>query len=196
MRRTKFRFMDAADAVILRQRIEERVIQQPDGCWKWTKARNKGYGQMRFKNKLRDTHVWSYLAWNGNIPANHHIDHTCNNEICCNPAHLEAVTQKVNNQRMSKRGRNGMSKKTHCPHGHPYSEENTRYIKNSSGTLSRKCRACRGSTKPRAKLNKNSAREIRVLAKMGVPRKKLAAKYSVGNSTVDNIVQGKTWKHV
>ena len=34
------------------------------------------------------------------------------------------------------------SKKTHCPQGHPYSDDNTRMSINPSGTYSRKCKTC------------------------------------------------------
>lgn len=34
------------------------------------------------------------------------------------------------------------SKKTHCPQGHEYNEENTRMSINPGGTYSRKCRTC------------------------------------------------------
>lgn len=39
---------------------------------------------------------------------------------------------------------NHFAAKTHCPHGHPYSEENTLVVSKSGGGVSRTCRTCRG----------------------------------------------------
>lgn len=41
------------------------------------------------------------------------------------------------------------ARKTHCPKGHEYSIENTRYSKNRNGSLSRKCKACSSIAKKR-----------------------------------------------
>lgn len=45
----------------------------------------------------------------------------CRHRLCCNPAHLEAVTPSVNTERQNHAER----RKTECPKGHPYDEENT-----------------------------------------------------------------------
>jgi nitrate/TMAO reductase-like tetraheme cytochrome c subunit len=53
-----------------------------------------------------------------------------------NPAHLEAVTQRVNVER----GLKGVLT-TRCPAGHPYDEVNTRWKRTKTGR-SRTCRTC------------------------------------------------------
>lgn len=47
------------------------------------------------------------------------LDHLCRNRWCCNPAHLEVVTQKVNMER------GAHATKTHCAEGHEFNEHNT-----------------------------------------------------------------------
>ena len=64
------------------------------------------------------------------------IDHLCHNKTCCNPSHLEAVTQGANVRRAHADGL--VQVKTHCPAGHEYSEENVLRDGNA-----RRCRTCR-----------------------------------------------------
>lgn len=41
-------------------------------------------------------------------------------------------------------GNGPLSQRTHCPHGHPFDEENTRWVKNPDGSIkTRQCRQCR-----------------------------------------------------
>lgn len=118
------------------------------GCWLWTGNTNwGGYGRVRTHSgaDLASTHRVAYQIANGPIPEGYQIDHLCRVRCCCNPAHLEAVTQREN----LRRG-NGVSSrnaaKTHCIHGHEYTPENTG--RGSRGR--RRCRACQ-SAKDRAR---------------------------------------------
>ncbi|WP_396021799.1 HNH endonuclease signature motif containing protein [Bacillus cereus group sp. BfR-BA-01522] len=81
----------------------------------------------------------SYEMLKGPIEEGMVIDHLCRNRKCVNPLHLEQVTQRINLLRGE-----GMSaenvKKTHCPQGHEYTEENT-YISKAGSRYCRKCRA-------------------------------------------------------
>ncbi|WP_414654556.1 HNH endonuclease signature motif containing protein [Intrasporangium sp.] len=67
----------------------------------------------------------------GPIPEGLVLDHLCRNRACCNPAHLEPVTIRENILRGEPANR------THCPHGHAYTPENTRIDNNM-----RSCRTC------------------------------------------------------
>lgn len=108
-------------------------------CWEWTASRNEwGYGQFAATfGHSGGAHIYSYQLHHGSYPAGLEIDHLCKNRACVRPDHLEAVTPRVNTLRS-----NAVSalnaRKTHCPKGHPYDEENTR-IGNNGG---RYCRAC------------------------------------------------------
>lgn len=99
--------------VELTDRFWSKVVETDTGCWAWTGARNsKGYGQWAVGKVSKSVHRLTYRAFVGEIPAELGIDHLCHNEdracpggrwcghrVCCNPAHLEAVTTAVNNRR-------------------------------------------------------------------------------------------------
>lgn len=96
--------------VRLWSRIQKR---SPEECWEWTgKSRQSGYGWIGTQNgshKLAHRVVWELT--NGPIPkgTGHHgtvVMHTCDNRLCCNPAHLRLGTQADNVRDMREKGRN------------------------------------------------------------------------------------------
>lgn len=55
----------------------------------------------------------------------------------------------------------------------------------------------RGETHPTAKLNDQQVREIRQRCRQGrASRKALAAEFGVSRASIDQIAQGRTWKHL
>lgn len=105
-------------------------------CWVWTGAINGGgYGWFRLFGRDAKPHRIAYRDFGNKLPDELEIDHLCRNKACVNPAHLEAVTHQEN----VSRGVAG--NRTHCPHGHEYSPENTTvFVRN--GREVRYCSTC------------------------------------------------------
>ena len=117
----------------LADRLWERVERRGD-CWEWTgPCTEGGYGLIgaggRHSPLLR-THRVAYELMVGPIPEGLHIDHLCRNRRCCNPAHLEPVTQAENNRRAA-------ANHTHCPRGHELPP------KTPPGVRRPQCRTCK-----------------------------------------------------
>lgn len=68
------------------------------------------------------------------------VMHLCDNSLCANPAHLAFGTIQENLKDAAAKGsyRFHKSHYTHCKHGHPFDEQNTRICKNGF----RHCKEC------------------------------------------------------
>lgn len=124
-----------------------------DECWPWLAGLTRdGYGTVTDRGINRQAHRVAWELANGTPwPAGLVADHTCHgrdagcpgslgceHRRCCNPRHIEPVTQLVNLHRSPFTN----AGKAHCPAGHPYDEANT-YRSNGR----RLCRACRKRSK-------------------------------------------------
>jgi hypothetical protein len=126
----------------LADRLWPRIqVGSADECWPWTAALNaSGYGVISkgatgsgpVRNALAYRAAWELT--NGPVPDGLELDHLCRNPVCCNPAHLEPVTHEENMRR---------AMRTHCIHGHEFTEVNTRWQKLPNGRFSRVCLICR-----------------------------------------------------
>ena len=82
-----------------------------DPCWIFTGGKDKdGYGQCHAAKSAKDlgvtrAHQMSYVIFNGDIPENMMVCHTCDNPSCVNPKHLFIGTAKDNNKDMWEKGR-------------------------------------------------------------------------------------------
>lgn len=125
-----------------RTRREPGPLATP--CLIWLGSKVTGYGQLRIKGKLRLAHVVAWEAVNGPVPSGKELDHLCRVHACCEPTHLEDVTRRVNLARGLRAGALGRmhAAKTHCPHGHEYTTENTITSKQADGGVHRRCREC------------------------------------------------------
>ena len=99
-------------------------------------------------------------------PSIRFVCHTCDNEVCCNPYHLVLANNAWNMQDMASKGR---------------------------------ANPPRGSQHLKAKLTEAQVEEIRRIyqpGKRGMGQFPLAARYNVSRSTIQFIIQNKTWTHV
>lgn len=121
------------------ERLWERIDKTaPNGCWLWQGALNAaGYGAVGKDNKVLRVHRVTYELLVGPIPEGMQLDHLCRVRACCNPQHLEPVTNKENWLR-GQHHTAVMLRENKCKRGHEMTEENTYWRKNGG----RLCRAC------------------------------------------------------
>jgi len=107
----------------------------PHECWSWTGATNgDGYGYMTRNGRTAYAHRVSYEFAIGPIPEGLQLDHLCRVRNCVNPAHLEAVTSAENTLRGNGAcARN--ARKTHCKHGHEFTDDNIAWSKKGRACL-------------------------------------------------------------
>ena len=83
-------------------------VLKTDYCWNWTaKTTRDGYGSVKIGGILYSAHRIAYEICTGDNPKGYEILHSCDNPVCCNPAHLRKGTHKENMQDMILRGRQG-----------------------------------------------------------------------------------------
>lgn len=120
-------------------------------CWLWTlRTDRNGYGYYSHRHGgTRFVHRIMYTHLKGPVPEGLVLDHLCRVPACCNPAHLEPVTQAENVRRG--RGvevaRRLAASRTHCKNGHPYEGDNFQVNTRGPKKGRRRCLVCaRGLT--------------------------------------------------
>lgn len=129
------------DPLYQRPTVEERFwvkVERTPGCSLWLGGCiPEGYGRFWDGERRIGAHVWAYERYVGPVPAGMVLDHLCRVRRCIEVKHLQPVTNKENVLRgVSPWAMN--ARKTHCPQGHLFDEQNTYHYDGE-----RHCRACR-----------------------------------------------------
>jgi hypothetical protein len=125
------------------ERITEKIAVTTDGCWLWQGYRDRsGYGRVYGGpdiGKVMLVHRAVYMLAVGDLDPNLTIDHLCRVRSCCNPLHLEQVTQREN----SLRGESPnivLYRSGRCRHGHDLAVHGARRTPKRQSVYCRLCR--------------------------------------------------------
>lgn len=161
----------------LKERFEEKYkIDEITGCWNWIASLNHaGYGQIgNGKKVLRSSRV-SYELHNGSIPNDMFVLHTCDNRKCVNPKHLWLGNHQDNMD--DRNSKNRQAKGDKC--------------------LRKNINSLKGEKNPSSILTNITVEKIRQMYKTNnYSTRYLSRMFNCGQTTIMNIVNNKTWKHI
>lgn len=152
-------------------------VQTPDGwldeedqnpCWEWIGYKDvRGYGRVSTSAGNKYAHRIAFMLNNGSIPEGEIVRHLCNNPSCVNPSHLASGSHKDNAEDRDRAGRNGTSGERH------------------TWAIGRE---------------KLSAEDVHsILASVEsreTTQRKLAERYGVSLTTIENIVHGRSRRNI
>ncbi len=139
-------------------------------CILWTGAvQSAGYGNRKVGGKWMLAHRYAYLQIHGSIPDGYEVDHLCENKLCINAEHLEAVPPVVNTRRASR----GNAAKTHCKHGHELSDDNV--YRRPDRPHTRMCRICRSEAMARSRAKPDQREKARIRSQQWRDTKRAAS---------------------
>ncbi len=138
-------------------------------CWLWTASKkHTGYGEIKLPWKKEYAHRVAFFIEHGRWPEPQTLHH-CDNRACVRASHLSEGSCADNMRDMAAKGRSG-------PRNHPE-------------------RMRRGEGNSSAKLTDATVRAIRA-AYPSATLTQIATQFGVHYSTVHDVVQRKTWRHV
>lgn len=146
----------------IHERLESR-LDKSGPCWLWTGGQNSnGRATISFNGKNQLVPRVVYQLYVGEIPPGMYVCHKCDVPLCANPEHLFIGTQYDNMRDCKAKGRAARpsEKITQCKSGHPFSNENTRWVERN-GLMVRHCRICDRAGVRRAKHANPESKRIR-----------------------------------
>jgi len=169
-------------------------VRGPDECWPWKKSRgDDGYGHVVVRDEAGKRH-WpkanriAFMLRHGYLPKN--ALHTCDHPWCENPKHLFDGT-KGDNMRDMRLKRRAATGRRNGVWTHP----GKRPVGNRNGSRTHPERLVRGTDHPQSKLTPSQVLEIVKLSK-SVSQHQLARQFQTNQSTINAILQGRTWGQV
>ena len=86
--------------------------EMADQCWLWQGTkRGNGYGAISWgRHNAHQAHRVYYMIFNGDIPEDQVVRHTCDTPLCVNPKHLILGSRSDNSVDSVKRNRHGNQK--------------------------------------------------------------------------------------
>lgn len=175
-------------------------------CWIWLGAQRGRYGAIKVRGRMQSTHRVSWALANGEIPFGLCVLHCCDNGLCIRPSHLFLGTNADNTADAKAKGRLATGDRSgarqhperlargdrHGSHTHP--ERRARGVRH--WTQIHPSLIKRGSANGMAVLNDIKVRRVRALRREGWTLSKIAIDVSISKGTINDILQGRTWRHV
>ena len=155
-------------------------------CWPWTGDASR-YGHVKIRGHTTSAHRIAYEMTMGNIPAGMFVLHSCDNPLCCNPAHLRPGTAAENAKDRDAKGR-GLHGRTRNPC--------TIARGDSNGARKHPEQLKRGEDNNRAKLTAANVVLIRGLRADGWSLQSIGSRFGVTKQCIRAVVRRSAWKHI
>ena len=146
-----------------------------DECWDWKGyISERGYGAFRMNpyGWVESSNRASYIFHCGEIPAEMHVLHSCDNKKCVNPAHLRVGTSAENSREASERGL---------------------YVTGNQWRAAHLPTIPRGEAHKNARLTERQVLAIRNSDSSGVL---LSKQYGVSPKTISRVRRREVWSHI
>ncbi len=158
-------------------------------CWLWTGGlTHEGYAATVIEGKRSRVHRALFLDMRGGLAPNENACHSCDVRNCCNPDHIFPGTQGDNIRDMVSKNRQATGDRNGS---RIHREKLPRGDFHHSKIYPEKL--ARGSRHGLAKLTESIVLEIRGSA---LPIYRLAVKFSVSQTTIIDVLNRRTWRHI